>query len=578
MNLIEALEILKQAVPKDAHPLRAFLACGFTPLHLQTFLAAHLRERLPQQRVEVESGLFGDLTGNIERLQRSSCDLVSVVIEWQDLDPRLGIRNLGGWLSADLPDIVKSATQAVDRLEQALRRAASVPTCVCMPTLPMPPLFTTPTHQAGCYELQLRQLVASLAVSISNESCIRVVNSQRLDEFSPPHARLDLRSELMAGFPYKLPHASAIAELLATLIQNTTPKKGLITDLDDTLWSGILGEVGTEGVSWHLDQHTHMHGLYQQFLDSLASAGVLIAVASKNDRALVEHAFERKDLIISKENLYPVEVHWGRKSQSTQRILNAWNIGPEAVVFIDDSPMEVAEVKAAFPEMECIVFPKNDYRAFWNLLKHLRDLFGKSAISEEDSIRLKSIRGAAALRESMDVAGSSLDGFLQNADAFIRFTLGKQAGDSRTLDLINKTNQFNLNGKRLNESVWLRYLQDPQTFLVTATYEDKYGPLGKIAVLMGRADGRKLMVDIWVMSCRAFSRRVEHHCLKYLFEKFSADEIVFDYQATVRNGPLQEFFAQLLGVPPEIGLRLPRSCFFERTPPLFHQVEEAACG
>jgi hypothetical protein len=80
------------------------------------------------------------------------------------------------------------------------------------------------------------------------------------------------------------------------------------------------------------------------------------------------------------------------------------------------------------------------------------------------------------------------------------------------------------------------------------------------------------------MSCRAFSRRIEHHCLKYLFEKFPADEIVFDYEATVRNGPLQEFFAQLLGVPPEIGLRLSRSRFFERTPRLFHRVEEVGCG
>jgi FkbH-like protein len=579
VNLIEALEILKRDVPRDAHPIRAFLACGFTPLHFQTFLAAHLREHLPQQRIEVKTGLFGDLAGNIERLEGSSCDLMAVVIEWQDLDPRLGIRNSGGWRPADLPDIVNSAKRAVARLEAALRRAAaSTPTYVCMPTLTFPPLFTAATQQASRYELQVRQQVASLAESISNESGIRVLSAQRLDELSPHHARLDVRSELMAGFPYKLPHTSAMAGQLATLIQSPTPKKGLITDLDDTLWAGILGEVGIEGVSWNLDQHTHMHGLYQQFLDSLAGAGVLIAVASKNDPALVARTFERKDLRISKENVYPVEVHWDRKSESARRILKTWNIGPEAVVFIDDSPMEVAEVKAAFPQMECIVFPKNDYQSTWDLLKRLRDLFGKSVTSEEDAIRLKSIRGAGALRESIEVGGGSLDGFLQGAEAFIQFTLVKQAGDGRALELVNKTTQFNLNGKRLHESAWINYLKDPAAFLLTATYNDKYGSLGKIAVIMGRVEGRKLAVDTWVMSCRAFSRRIEHHCLKYLFEKLSADEIVFDYQATDRNGPLQEFFAQLLGVPPGIGLRLSRNCFFERSPLLFHQVEEVGCG
>jgi FkbH-like protein len=579
VNLVEALEIFKQAIPEDAHPLRTFLACGFTPLHLQTFLAAHLRKRLPEQRVEVKTGLFGDLAGSIERLQTSECDILATVIEWQDLDPRLGIRSLGGWRTTDLPDIVTSADQAAARLEQALKRtSAFMPVCVCLPTLPLPPLFTTPTRQAGDYELRLRQLVASFAASISSDSSIRVLNAQRLDELSPAQGRLDVQSDLMAGFPYKLPHASAIAELLAALIQNPTPKKGLITDLDNTLWAGILGEVGTEGISWSLDQHTHMHGLYQQFLGSLASAGVLIAVASKNDPALVEKAFERKDLIFSKESVYPFEVHWSRKSESVQRILKTWNIGPESVVFIDDSPMEVAEVKAAFPEMECIVFPTNDYQGIWDLLKRMRDLFGKSVISEEDSIRLKSIRGAGVLRESLDATGGSLDDFLQSADASIRFTFGKQAADNRAFELINKTNQFNLNGKRLTDAAWKTYLNDPTTFVMAINYEDKFGPLGKIAVLLGRVQGKSLRIDSWVMSCRAFSRRIEHQSLKQLFEKFDAEEISFDYQATPRNGPLQEFFTELLGSPLTAGMRLSRAAFSEKSPSLFHRVEEAVNG
>jgi FkbH-like protein len=579
VNLVEALEIFKQAIPEDAHPLRTFLACGFTPLHLQTFLAAHLRKLLPKQRVEVKTGLFGDLAGSLERLQTSECEILAVVIEWQDFDPRLGIRSLGGWRTTDLPDIVRSADQASARLEQALRRMSTfIPVCVCLPTLPLPPLFTTPTRQAGDYELRLRQLVASFAASISSDSSIRVLNTQRLDELSPAQARLDVQSDLMAGFPYKLPHASAIAELLAALIQNPTPKKGLITDLDNTLWAGILGEVGTDGISWDLDQHTHMHGLYQQFLGSLASAGVLIAIASKNDPALVKKAFERKDLILSKEGVYPFEVHWSRKSESVQRILKTWNIGPEAVIFIDDSPMEVAEVKAAFPEMECIVFPTNDYHGIWDLLKRMRDLFGKSVISEEDSIRLESIRGAGVLRESLDAAGGSLDDFLQSADASIRFTFGKQAADNRAFELINKTNQFNLNGKRLTDAVWKTYLNDPATFAMAASYEDKFGPLGKIAVLLGRIQGKALRIDSWVMSCRAFSRRIEYQSLKQLFGKFDAEEISFDYQATPRNGPLQEFFTELLGSPLTAGMRLSRAAFSEKSPSLFHRVEEAVNG
>ena len=108
----------------------------------------------------------------------------------------------------------------------------------------------------------------------------------------------------------------------------------------------------------------------------------------------MELALQRKDMILPKESLYPIEAHWGRKSESVGRILEKWHVGPEAVVLVDDSSMELAEVKSAFPEMECILFPKGDLQALWKLLTHLRDLFGKSIISQEDAIRLQSIRVA----------------------------------------------------------------------------------------------------------------------------------------------------------------------------------------
>ena len=216
---------------------------------------------------------------------------------------------------------------------------------------------------------------------------MRLLSSHRLDEFSPFGRRFDVKAEIATGFPYSLEHASRLAEFLAALIQDPPPQKGLITDLDDTLWAGILGEIGVDRIAWDMADHAHMHGLYQQFLGSLASAGVLLAAASKNDRALVEQALSRHDFLLRKEDLFPLEVHWRPKSESVERILKAWNIGPADVVFIDDSPMEVAEVHSVFPQMECVVFPKGNYQAIWDLFKKLRDCFGKGIVSSEDTIR-----------------------------------------------------------------------------------------------------------------------------------------------------------------------------------------------
>jgi FkbH-like protein len=576
VKLLNALEILKQGLPESAPGREVFLASGFTPLHLQTFLAAHLRLYFPQDRIEIKTGLYGDLAGNLERLQPGGLCGICVVMEWSDLDPRLGIRNLGGWRSTDIFDIVKSARQQSERLYQAVERLSrNVPVCISMPTLPIPPIFITPMHQGHYHELQLREIVASLAASFSGNQDIKIVSSQRLDELSPPSHRFDAKSEISTGFPYRLEHASALAEVLAAIVRNPQPLKGVITDLDDTVWAGILGEVGVDGICWDMEGNAHLHGLYQQFLASLASAGVLVAAASKNDAGLVEQALSRKDILLPKDSLFPLEVHWGRKSDSVRRILDAWNIGPDAVVFVDDSPMEVAEVYAAFPQMECIVFPKDNCQAILDLMKRLRNYFGKSAVSMEDGLRLQSIRNMAATRESLQAPGVAADEFLKNAEASILFSLGTEGRDSRALELINKTNQFNLNGKRFSESEWMAHLNRPGAFVLTANYEDKYGALGKVSVLVGRANGNILTVDQWAMSCRAFSRRIEHQTLRFLFDKFYSEEIVFDYLATNRNGPLQEFLSELLQKPPNSIVKISNRAFSEKAPPLYHRVEDA---
>ncbi len=574
MKLITALQVSQTPTGEGWPELRIFLACGFTPLHLHTFLAAHLRNRLPGVRPEIRSGLFGDLIGNIEHLNSSEADVLVVALEWSDLDQRLGIRSLGGWRPSDLVDIVRSAELNSGRLQRALETVSRDMTAVLsLPTLPLPPAFTTRPLQSGLYERQLHRILAQLAESLSGLSGVRILSEQKLAAGSAPAARYEVKSDLVTGFPYTLGHASAMGELLACLIENRMPLKGLITDLDDTLWLGIVGDDGVDAISWNLDKHSQMHGVYQQFLSSLAAAGVLVGVASKNDAATVAQAFERHDMLLSNEDVFPFEVHWSRKSESVRRTLNTWNIAEDAVVFIDDNPAEIAEVQAAFPKLTCRLFPKGDPARVLALLEELRDLFGKPVISGEDSLRTKSIRSAGAWRTASGTPASASDEFLQSAESRIWFECSRSADDVRAFELVNKTNQFNLNGKRYTESEWRHFLANPDAFLLTAAYEDKYGALGKIAVLLGTRNEDCVHVQAWVMSCRAFSRRIEHQCLQYLFDEFGTERVIFEYTATTRNGPLQEFLKSLVGGVLETPLCLTKEMHSSRPIPLFHRVE-----
>lgn len=572
MKLMEALEIVREPQPPEAKALALCLVCGFNPLHLKTFMEAEVRRRM-SRKAEIHSGLYGDFWGNLDRAKEMDRDAVVITLEWADLDPRLGIRSLGGWSPSILPEIVEGSKRRGEQLTAAARNFAQhSPVVISFPTLPLPPAAFTPGWRASALELGLESIVANIAAEMTQSENIRVLSQSHLDELSPFVERTDLRSEVATGFPYSLKHASIMAELICRLCAEEAPKKGLITDLDDTLWRGILGEDGAQGVTWDLDHRSHMHGVYQQLLRSLSESGTLIAIASKNDPELVAEAFRRSDILMRQDSIFPMEVHWRAKSESVTNILKVWNISADAVVFVDDSPAELAEVQSVHPGIEAIAYPTNDPQQVLQLCRRLRDLFGKNSISEEDSLRRQSLRNSLERAQDSENLTGSPDSFLKQSEAELTLNYAKDPLDPRALELINKTNQFNLNGRRNTLSELQKDVLSPDTFVLVASYRDKYGPLGKIAVMTGRQQGERLLLNHWVMSCRAFGRRIEYACLDALYKKYGAAEIEFAFMATDRNGPLKTFLQEMLGSPPAANVRLPRGQFQERRLESFHTV------
>ncbi len=321
-------------------------------------------------------------------------------------------------------------------------------------------------------------------------------------------------------------------------------------------------------------QHPRVTVASSQHIDSSSPAwarrGVMVAAASRNDPAMIELAFARPDLLLPADCVFPLQAGWGPKSQAIERILETWNVSSASVVFVDDSPLDLDEARAALPGLETMLFPADDddLPAF---LTRLRELFGKQVASSEDELRLASVRAGSSYRRDAARAGAAADEFLAQVSGCVEFSCA-EARLLRALELINKTSQFNLNGVRLTERELQRALDERGMQQLSASYADRYGPLGMIAALLLERRESDLVIRAWVMSCRALSRRIEHHCLRFVFDAFAIDRVTIDYQPTDRNAPFREFLVSLLDAAPQPAECLTRQALSERGPALVHRV------
>jgi FkbH-like protein len=566
MKLREALQ-LAQRPAAETVPYAIRLVSGFEPLHLRTFLSAHARLRLEStgdRTVAVETGLFGDFGGNLERASEpgGAPAPMAVVLEWSDLHPWLGWREAGFAPDGDSGQLLAEVESRLNQWTACWKpghRAA-----LALPALPLPPwVGQALPHQRSRLAIELHGLLADWARQAARCG-VRVVEA-------PAGPAWDAAKHLANGFPYTLEFTDALARHLAAALLPATPKKGLVTDLDQTLWSGVVGDDGPAGVHWDLDHQARIHGWWQQFLAALAAQGTLLAVASKNDAEPVAAALARPDLLVPGSQFFPVETHWEDKAASLRRIAAAWNVGLDSLVFVDDNPWEIESVREALPEVECFLFPAAGQAAeVAALLAQLRDRFGVEQVSEEDRLRAASLRQREAVTAELAAeAGRGAEQRLARLGARLRVDL-RQPPAARALELLNKTNQFNLNGQRWNEADWLAWCARPEARVALLGYEDRFGPLGNIAVVAAELQNRRLAVRGWVMSCRAFARRIEFATLQCLLDQWPCDLVEFHWQRTERNGPTAAALELLTGAPPPSAkLEIPAETLRKSLPPLY---------
>ena len=349
-----------------------------------------------------------------------------------------------------------------------------------------------------------------------------------------------LKTYLANGCPFSSASLSHVANTIVDNILGSTKesKKVLVTDLDFTFWHGVLGEVGPSGVNSSPDGQGYIHFIYQSFLKKLKDAGILLCISSKNDDDLIETTFRRNDFVINYDEFVSIQASYNPKSSQIEQLSNSINIGLQDIVFIDDNPIEIEEVKATLPNVTCIQFPK-EVGQLPKFLDQIHCLFPTKYITQEDANRTELYKSMKSSAVSSSKKETDIKDFLKSLSMEMNIYEKNSKNNDRAVQLINKTNQFNLNGIRRSKDECDELLENGAR-LITASLRDKNGYHGEILAIL---IDKKSRVLSFVMSCRVFQRQAEIIFISKLFN-MKIEEISMDYLATDRNEPFRLFLSK----------------------------------
>jgi FkbH-like protein len=323
-------------------------------------------------------------------------------------------------------------------------------------------------------------------------------------------------------------------------------RKCLVTDLDNTLWGGVIGDDGVDGIA--LGQNSAVgeaHVALQRFLLDLRRRGVILAVCSKNEDVTARIPFrDHPEMVLKEDHIAVFIANWSDKANNLREIAATLNIGTDSLVFLDDNPVERGQVREVLPE---VAVPEltEDPADYISLLANA-GYFEATGMSEEDLARADFYQ-ANAERVSLQRVGN-LEEYLRSLHMVATISPFKAVGRIRIAQLINKSNQFNLTTRRYSENEVEAFENDPLKFCLQVRLTDRFGDNGMISVVIFDKNPGEWSCDTWLMSCRVLGRRVEELALATVAEaarSSGAKRLRGTYIPTKKNGLVVEHFAKL---------------------------------
>ena len=519
---------------------------GTLDLIAPALVASAARHGLDLQVVTVTYGsAVQEAVSPTSTLNQASCDAVLVALDYRGLPLRPS--------QSDTDDALKSVADSAALIETIRRgvREASGARCIVQ-TLAAPPevLFGSIDRQAPG---TLRRLIDAVNSEItanldgSGDVLFDVAGLAQTVGLSQWHSPVQWN---MAKLPFAAACLPLYAEHVARLMGAMRGKGGrcLILDLDNTVWGGIVGDDGVEGlVLGEGDPTGEAFVSVQRMALALRERGIVLAVSSKNDEANARRPFqEHPEMLLKEDHIAVFRANWQDKASNIRAIAQELSLGLDAMVFLDDNPVERGLIRRELPEVMVPELPEDP--ALYARTLAAGGYFEAVAVSDEDRKRADYYQ-TNARRAQAKVAATDINDYLKSLAMEMTVQPFDAVGRSRIVQLINKSNQFNLTTRRYGEPEIELLEHDASALTLQIRLSDIFGDNGMISVVICRPrSGEDWEIDTWLMSCRVLGRGVERMVLNEILHHARARGIktlVGVYRPTERNSMVRDHYESL---------------------------------
>ncbi len=373
------------------------------------------------------------------------------------------------------------------------------------PACPSWPLQVLPDQ----HRILIEKLNARIIERYQNHPRVQILDLDALVAYAGCQNAMSPQMMSMARIPFSELFLSLLARRIISHITATMglARKCLVLDCDNTLWGGIIGEDGLDGIQIGHDSPGREYLEFQKTILELYEQGVILAINSKNNSADVMQVLnEHPHMLLREKHFASVVVNWEAKPQNMQKIAEQINIGLDAMVFIDDNPAERQMMRQSLPQVETLEMPV-DPSLFARTLREA-GCFARAYLTEEDKNRGQ-IYAAQRQRDQFEQSCATLEDFLKSLEMVVSIRPACKDDIKRAAQLTQRTNQFNLTTRRYTESDIAAMAQNPNWRIYVLSLKDKFGDNGTVGLALVEIQLKQWRVDTFLMSCRVIGRQVE---------------------------------------------------------------------